>query len=248
MPRLYPTRTPTSFRTRRSRTCRSTSSPAIRRRGCCRPGSTIPVGQTTIAGRLRRAPRHAGRRHARVVHEPDHRARQRHPRPRQGHPRPAAHARADLGPAPADRRSARRAPAGALAARPQPRRAHRRDQPQGQPAPDRGPGRRADDRGARQPERRPARRRSRGCPGLWPQPVRRSAMSRGCPMQLGPTATALIPTARRLPPDAAGLRTLFQGAALLPLNQIPPFIGAVTAAGRRSCRPSSNDLQARFRR
>jgi phospholipid/cholesterol/gamma-HCH transport system substrate-binding protein len=44
---------------------------------------------------------------------------------------------------------------------------------------------------------------------------------------LGPTATALLPTARRLPSTLRDTRTLFEGAALLPLKQIPPFVNAV---------------------
>jgi phospholipid/cholesterol/gamma-HCH transport system substrate-binding protein len=44
---------------------------------------------------------------------------------------------------------------------------------------------------------------------------------------LGPTATALMPTARRLPTTLRESRTLFQGAALLPLNKIPPFVRVV---------------------
>jgi phospholipid/cholesterol/gamma-HCH transport system substrate-binding protein len=44
---------------------------------------------------------------------------------------------------------------------------------------------------------------------------------------LGPTATALLPTARKLPSTLRDARTLFQGAALLPLKQIPPLINAV---------------------
>jgi phospholipid/cholesterol/gamma-HCH transport system substrate-binding protein len=44
---------------------------------------------------------------------------------------------------------------------------------------------------------------------------------------LGPTATALIPVARRLPSTLKNSQTLFQGAALLPLNKIPPFVNAV---------------------
>jgi phospholipid/cholesterol/gamma-HCH transport system substrate-binding protein len=43
---------------------------------------------------------------------------------------------------------------------------------------------------------------------------------------LGPTATALIPTAHRLPTTLRDADTLFQGAALLPLNKIPPFVNA----------------------
>ena len=41
---------------------------------------------------------------------------------------------------------------------------------------------------------------------------------------LGPTATALVPTARRLPSTLRDAQTLFQGAVLLPLKQIPPFV------------------------
>jgi phospholipid/cholesterol/gamma-HCH transport system substrate-binding protein len=44
---------------------------------------------------------------------------------------------------------------------------------------------------------------------------------------LGPTATALIPTARRLPATLRDAQTLFQGAVLLPLKQIPAFENAV---------------------
>jgi phospholipid/cholesterol/gamma-HCH transport system substrate-binding protein len=44
---------------------------------------------------------------------------------------------------------------------------------------------------------------------------------------LGPTATALIPTARRLPATLRDARTLFQGALLLPQQQIPAFENAV---------------------
>jgi virulence factor Mce-like protein len=44
---------------------------------------------------------------------------------------------------------------------------------------------------------------------------------------LGPTATALMPTARRLPATLRDSRTLFEGAALFPLNKIPPFVHAV---------------------
>jgi phospholipid/cholesterol/gamma-HCH transport system substrate-binding protein len=44
---------------------------------------------------------------------------------------------------------------------------------------------------------------------------------------LGPTATALLPTARRLPATLKDTETLFQGAALLPLKEIPPFVKAV---------------------
>jgi phospholipid/cholesterol/gamma-HCH transport system substrate-binding protein len=44
---------------------------------------------------------------------------------------------------------------------------------------------------------------------------------------LGPTATALLPTARKLPTTLRDTRTLFEGAALLPLKEIPPFVKAV---------------------
>lgn len=44
---------------------------------------------------------------------------------------------------------------------------------------------------------------------------------------LGPTATALLPTARKLPTTLRDTRTLFSGAALLPLKEIPPFVRAV---------------------
>jgi phospholipid/cholesterol/gamma-HCH transport system substrate-binding protein len=44
---------------------------------------------------------------------------------------------------------------------------------------------------------------------------------------LGPTATALLPTARRLPTTLRDTRTLLRGAALVPLDQIKPFVGAV---------------------
>jgi len=44
---------------------------------------------------------------------------------------------------------------------------------------------------------------------------------------LGPTATALLPTARKLPTTLRDTQTLFEGAALLPLKQIPPFVKAV---------------------
>lgn len=50
---------------------------------------------------------------------------------------------------------------------------------------------------------------------------------------LGPTATALLPTARRLPATLRDARTLFNGAALLPLKQIPPFVSSVLPLARR---------------
>ena len=44
---------------------------------------------------------------------------------------------------------------------------------------------------------------------------------------LGPTATALLPTARKLPTTLRDAQTLFEGAALLPLKEIPPFVKVV---------------------
>jgi phospholipid/cholesterol/gamma-HCH transport system substrate-binding protein len=44
---------------------------------------------------------------------------------------------------------------------------------------------------------------------------------------LGPTANALVPVAQRLPSTLRNSQTLFQGAALLPLNKIPAFVNAV---------------------
>jgi phospholipid/cholesterol/gamma-HCH transport system substrate-binding protein len=44
---------------------------------------------------------------------------------------------------------------------------------------------------------------------------------------LGPTASALVPVARRLPSTLKNSQTLFQGAALLPLNKLPAFVNAV---------------------
>ncbi len=52
-------------------------------------------------------------------------------------------------------------------------------------------------------------------------------MSTGLANALGPTATALIPVAHRLPSTLKNSQTLFQGAALLPLNKIPAFVNAV---------------------
>jgi len=43
---------------------------------------------------------------------------------------------------------------------------------------------------------------------------------------LGPTAVALVPTARSLPQTLRNSRTVFQGAALLPLQEIAPFVKA----------------------
>jgi phospholipid/cholesterol/gamma-HCH transport system substrate-binding protein len=60
---------------------------------------------------------------------------------------------------------------------------------------------------------------------------------------LGPTATALLPTARRLPTTLRQTQTLFQGAALLPLKEIPPFVNAVLPlAGQLP--PLARDLKA----
>ena len=49
---------------------------------------------------------------------------------------------------------------------------------------------------------------------------------------LGPTANALEPTARRLPATLDQSNTLLQGAALLPLNRIKPFVGASLPVAR----------------
>jgi len=51
---------------------------------------------------------------------------------------------------------------------------------------------------------------------------------------LGPAATALTPSARTLPATLRDSQTLFQGAALLPLQQIPAFVKAT--------RPLTRDL------
>jgi phospholipid/cholesterol/gamma-HCH transport system substrate-binding protein len=45
---------------------------------------------------------------------------------------------------------------------------------------------------------------------------------------LSPTANALVPIARRLPQTLRDTNTLLQGAVLLPLDQIKPFVDAVT--------------------
>jgi phospholipid/cholesterol/gamma-HCH transport system substrate-binding protein len=50
---------------------------------------------------------------------------------------------------------------------------------------------------------------------------------------LGPTATALLPVARHLPTTLRDTNTLFQGAALLPLDQIPAFVKAVVPLARQ---------------
>jgi phospholipid/cholesterol/gamma-HCH transport system substrate-binding protein len=60
---------------------------------------------------------------------------------------------------------------------------------------------------------------------------------------LGPTATALIPTARRLPGTLRGAQTLFEGAALLPLAEIPPFVRAVLPLATQLT-PLVSDLNA----
>jgi phospholipid/cholesterol/gamma-HCH transport system substrate-binding protein len=49
---------------------------------------------------------------------------------------------------------------------------------------------------------------------------------------LGPTATALEPTARKLPSTFANTNTLLRGAALLPLQQIQPFVKASLPVAR----------------
>ncbi|HEY2160577.1 MAG TPA: MlaD family protein [Solirubrobacteraceae bacterium] len=49
---------------------------------------------------------------------------------------------------------------------------------------------------------------------------------------LGPAATALEPTARKLPSTLANTDTLLQGAALLPLQQIRPFVKASLPVAR----------------
>jgi phospholipid/cholesterol/gamma-HCH transport system substrate-binding protein len=50
---------------------------------------------------------------------------------------------------------------------------------------------------------------------------------------LGPTATALLPTAHKLPTTLRDTRTLFEGAALLPLKEIPPFVKVVLPLARQ---------------
>jgi phospholipid/cholesterol/gamma-HCH transport system substrate-binding protein len=61
---------------------------------------------------------------------------------------------------------------------------------------------------------------------------------------LGPTATALIPTARRLPQTLRDAQTLFQGAVLLPLKQIPPFENAVAPVAQQLPALQQNLAQA----
>ncbi|MBV9311526.1 MAG: hypothetical protein JOZ73_11875 [Solirubrobacterales bacterium] len=60
---------------------------------------------------------------------------------------------------------------------------------------------------------------------------------------LGPTATALLPTARTLPKTLRQSQTLFRAAALLPLDQIPPFIRAVEPLAKQ-LPPLSTDLRS----
>jgi phospholipid/cholesterol/gamma-HCH transport system substrate-binding protein len=60
---------------------------------------------------------------------------------------------------------------------------------------------------------------------------------------LGPTATALLPTARRLPATLRQSNTLFRGAALLPLDEIPPFVNAVVPLAQQ-LPPLTRDLRA----
>jgi len=59
---------------------------------------------------------------------------------------------------------------------------------------------------------------------------------------LGPTSVALLPTARRLPTTLRDSQTLFQGAALLPLNEIRPFVSAVLPLATQLT-PLYNDLR-----
>jgi phospholipid/cholesterol/gamma-HCH transport system substrate-binding protein len=60
---------------------------------------------------------------------------------------------------------------------------------------------------------------------------------------LGPTATALLPVARNLPKTLRDTRTLFQGAALLPLDQIPAFVSAVEPLAKQ-LPPLTRDLRS----
>jgi phospholipid/cholesterol/gamma-HCH transport system substrate-binding protein len=59
---------------------------------------------------------------------------------------------------------------------------------------------------------------------------------------LGPTATALLPSARKLPTTLKQTQTLFEGAALLPLKEIPPFVKAVIPLAQQ-LPPLGKDLQ-----
>jgi phospholipid/cholesterol/gamma-HCH transport system substrate-binding protein len=63
--------------------------------------------------------------------------------------------------------------------------------------------------------------------------------------QLGPTARALLPTARRLPQVLRDTQTLFQGAALLPLKQTPAFVAAVLPLARLIA-PTTHDIGAQL--
>ncbi len=173
------------------------------RPGALPRGATIPVGQTTIADRLRRAAGLARRRHPRLVHEPDHRAEQRHPGPRPGHPRAVEALGPTARPAAPDRRPAGRAPAGAGPDRPQPRRAEPGDQRQGRPAADGGAGRQRR-RSARWPARTSrCASRSPGCRARSPPRAPRWLDLAGLANVLGPTATALMPTCPQAADDAA---------------------------------------------
>jgi phospholipid/cholesterol/gamma-HCH transport system substrate-binding protein len=59
---------------------------------------------------------------------------------------------------------------------------------------------------------------------------------------LGPAAVALTPVARSLPGTLRNAQTLFQGAALLPLNQIKPFVAASLPLAR-TLPPLAADLK-----
>lgn len=59
---------------------------------------------------------------------------------------------------------------------------------------------------------------------------------------LGPTATALVPTAKSLPATLRNSRTVFQGAALLPLQEIRPFVKA-SAPLSKALTPLAADLR-----
>ena len=60
---------------------------------------------------------------------------------------------------------------------------------------------------------------------------------------LGPTANALVPVAQRLPSTLENSKTLIQGAALLPLNQIPAFVDAVIPLAHQ-LQPIQSNLKA----
>jgi phospholipid/cholesterol/gamma-HCH transport system substrate-binding protein len=64
----------------------------------------------------------------------------------------------------------------------------------------------------------------------------------GLAQVLGPTSTALLPTARRLPTTLRDSKTLFHGAALLPLDEVRPFISAVLPLARQ-LPPLTSDLK-----